>query len=100
EQPLGRGDVADRGPGGVDRAGAPAGRLGPVDGRQHHHRDADGYRTALKRAESWVRRLSPPSPAQDRQLAQLRELAALPLSLSVPTLGTTLQQLRQLRTAQ
>jgi uroporphyrin-3 C-methyltransferase len=63
-------------------------------------RDADGYRTALKRAESWVRRLSPPSPVQDRQLAQLRELAALPLSLSVPTLGTTLQQLRQLRTAQ
>ncbi|MGO4776682.1 hypothetical protein AB4084_14460 [Lysobacter sp. 2RAB21] len=43
--------------------------------------------------------LSAPSPAQERQLAALRELAALPLSLSVPTLGTTLQQLRQLRTA-
>ncbi|WP_363799477.1 hypothetical protein ABU614_04695 [Lysobacter firmicutimachus] len=62
-------------------------------------RDVEGYRAALKRAEAWVLRLSPPSPAQQRQLAQLRELAALPLSLSVPTLGTTLQQLRQLRTA-
>ncbi|MGO4259770.1 uroporphyrinogen-III C-methyltransferase [Lysobacter sp. TAB13] len=62
-------------------------------------RDAAGYRVALKRAERWVQRLSAPSPAQERQLAALRELAALPLSLSVPTLGTTLQQLRQLRTA-
>ena len=62
-------------------------------------RDVDGYRAALKRAEAWVLRLSAPSPAQQRQLTQLRELAALPLSLSVPTLGTTLQQLRQLRTA-
>lgn len=62
-------------------------------------RDVAGYRVALKRAERWVQRLSAPSPAQQRQLAALRELAALPLSLSVPTLGTTLQQLRQLRTA-
>ncbi|QQQ01659.1 uroporphyrinogen-III C-methyltransferase [Lysobacter enzymogenes] len=62
-------------------------------------RDAAGYKVALKRAEHWVQRLSPPSPAQDQQLARLRELAAMPLSLTVPTLGTTLQQLRQLRTA-
>lgn len=62
-------------------------------------RDVAGYRTALKRAERWLQRLSAPSSTQDRQLATLRELAALPLSLSVPTLGTTLQQLRQLRTA-
>lgn len=62
-------------------------------------RDPDGYRAALRRAEYWVQRLSAPSPTQQRQLAQLREIAALPLSLSVPTLGTTLQQLRQLRTA-
>lgn len=62
-------------------------------------RDVGGYRVALKRAERWVQRLSAPSPTQDRQLADLRELAALPLSLTVPTLGTTLQQLRQLRTA-
>lgn len=62
-------------------------------------RDAPGLRTALSRAEYWVQRLSAASPVQQRQLAQLREIAALPLSLSVPTLGTTLQQLRQLRTA-
>lgn len=62
-------------------------------------RDAAGYKIALKRAERWVQRLSPPSPAQEKQLASLRELAAMPLSLTVPTLGTTLQQLRQLRTA-
>lgn len=62
-------------------------------------RDAQGYTIALKRAERWVQRLSAPSPAQDKQLASLRELAAMPLSLTIPTLGTTLQQLRQLRTA-
>ncbi|MGH8078963.1 MAG: uroporphyrinogen-III C-methyltransferase [Lysobacter sp.] len=62
-------------------------------------RDVAGYRIALKRTERWVQRLSASTATQERQLAALRELAALPLSLSVPTLGTTLQQLRQLRTA-
>lgn len=62
-------------------------------------RDPQGYKIALKRAERWVQRLSAPSPTQEKQLASLRELAAMPLSLTVPTLGTTLQQLRQLRTA-
>jgi len=44
-----------------------------------------GYRAALVRAGSWLARLWPPSPALQRQQAQLDALAALPLSLSVPT---------------
>ena len=60
-------------------------------------RDAAGYRGALVRARSWLARLWPPSPALRRRQAQLDTLAALPLSPSVPALGTTLQQLRQMR---
>lgn len=60
-------------------------------------RDAAGYRTAIARAQTWLGRLWPPSPALQRRQAQLDALAALPLSLSLPTLGTTLEQLRQMR---
>ena len=60
-------------------------------------RDAAGYRAALVRAQGWLARLWPPSPALRRQQAQLGAIAALPLSLSVPALGTTLEQLRQMR---
>jgi uroporphyrin-3 C-methyltransferase len=60
-------------------------------------RDGDGYRAALARADDWLQRLSGPSPALQRQRAQLRELAQRPLALSIPTLGSTLGQLRQQR---
>ncbi|MDR7100295.1 uroporphyrin-3 C-methyltransferase [Lysobacter niabensis] len=60
-------------------------------------RDTAGYRDALRRADTWLQRLAPDSAARTQQRAQLQALAALPLSLSVPTLGSTLQQLRQLR---
>jgi len=60
-------------------------------------RDADGYRVALRRADGWLQRLAPDSTALTRQRESLRALAAMPLSLSLPTLGSTLQQLRQLR---
>lgn len=60
-------------------------------------RDGAGYRAAIARAQTWLARLWPPSPALQRQQAQLDALAALPLSLSVPALGTTLAQLRQMR---
>jgi uroporphyrin-3 C-methyltransferase len=60
-------------------------------------RDVAGYRDALRRADTWLQRLAPDSAARTQQRAQLQALAALPLSLSVPTLGSTLQQLRQLR---
>jgi uroporphyrin-3 C-methyltransferase len=60
-------------------------------------RDVAGYRAAIARAKAWLTRLWPPSPALHRQQAQLDALAAMPLSLPLPTLGTTLEQLRQMR---
>lgn len=60
-------------------------------------RDVEAYRAALRRAEGWLQRLAPDTAALAEQRAKLQTLAALPLSLSVPTLGSTLQQLRQLR---
>ena len=60
-------------------------------------RDVDGYRAALQRAGDWLARLEPDLAARDRGLAQLERIAAMPLSLSLPTLGSTLGQLRQLR---
>lgn len=60
-------------------------------------RDTPAYRQALGRADTWLQRLAPDSAALAEQRAKLRDIAAMPLSLSVPTLGSTLQQLRQLR---
>ena len=60
-------------------------------------RDEAGYRGALVRADGWLQRLMGPSPALEAQRAQLRELAAMPVTLSIPTLGSTLAQLRQQR---
>jgi uroporphyrin-3 C-methyltransferase len=60
-------------------------------------RDSAGYREALRRADMWLQRLAPDSDVLTQHRAQLQRLAAAPLSLTVPTLGSTLQQLRQLR---
>lgn len=60
-------------------------------------RDVDGYRIALDRVDGWLVRLLPASDERERRRRQLREIADLPLSLSLPTLGTTLIQLRQSR---
>lgn len=62
-------------------------------------RDGDGFRAALQRADGWMARLWPDSPTLQRQREQLRTIAAQPLSLTLPTLGSTLEQLRQLRSA-
>jgi uroporphyrin-3 C-methyltransferase len=62
-------------------------------------RDQAGFRAALQRAEGWLARLWPESPSLQQQRAQMRALAQRPLSLTLPTLGSTLQQLRQLRAA-
>ena len=62
-------------------------------------RDEAAWRAALLRADGWLLRLWPDSPEQRRQRAQLRALRAQPLTIGLPTLGTTLQQLRQLRAA-
>lgn len=63
-------------------------------------RDEAGFRAALARAQDWLLRLWPPSPSLDAHRAELDGIAAMPLSLSVPTLGSTLQQLQQLRSTQ
>lgn len=60
-------------------------------------RDAAGYRAALARTKGWLERLWPDADALQRQRAQLDALAAMPLSLSLPALGSTLEQLRQMR---
>lgn len=62
-------------------------------------RDIDGYRAALARADAWLQRLWPPTAVQRDLRARLRELRALPLAVELPTLGSTLEQLRSLRTA-
>jgi len=62
-------------------------------------RDTAAWRAALARADQWLQRMWADSPALRRQRAQLRALRELPLAISLPTLGSTLQQLRQTRAA-
>ena len=62
-------------------------------------RDRDGYRQALERADGWTTRLWPDSPQLRERRARLRELRELPLAIDLPTLGTTLEQLRAMRAA-
>ncbi|MDI9237952.1 uroporphyrinogen-III C-methyltransferase [Lysobacter sp. LF1] len=92
-----------------DRAIAvqPADRIAAANGLQleislaraaAERRDEAGFRTALQRADAWMTRLWPESPMLREQRARLQAIAARPLSLALPTLGSTLQQLRQLRT--
>jgi uroporphyrin-3 C-methyltransferase len=83
----------------ADRAAALAGlqleiSLARASAERH---DTNGYRDALRRADAWLQRLAPDSAALTEQRDALKTLAAMPLSLSLPTLGSTLQQLRQLR---
>ncbi|WP_425561813.1 uroporphyrinogen-III C-methyltransferase [Luteimonas lutimaris] len=60
-------------------------------------RDRDGYRQALARADGWTTRLWPDTPQRRERRERLRELRALPLAVDLPTLGTTLDQLRAMR---
>jgi uroporphyrin-3 C-methyltransferase len=62
-------------------------------------RDASAWRAALGRADTWLVRLWPDSRPLRARREQLRELRGLPLALTLPTFGTTLRQLRQLRAA-
>lgn len=62
-------------------------------------RDMAAWRAALARADAWLPKLWPPSPALRAQRARLQALRALPLRLDLPTFGSTLQQLRAMRTA-
>ncbi|MGY1426018.1 uroporphyrinogen-III C-methyltransferase [Lysobacter sp. A289] len=60
-------------------------------------RDVEGYRSALARAGLWLDRLPAAADETRARRIALDEIAAMPLSLSLPTLGTTLNQLNQLR---
>jgi uroporphyrin-3 C-methyltransferase len=60
--------------------------------------DAAAWREALDRADAWLRRLWPPSQRGALE-ARLRGLREMPLSASVPVLGSSLQQLQALRAA-
>ena len=60
-------------------------------------RDAVAMRAALTRADAWVLRLWPASPQRKTALDELRALRAAPLALDIPTLGSTLEQLRAQR---
>lgn len=57
-------------------------------------RDTTGYAAALARVRALVPRLWPASAARDARLRELDAIAALPLAPQLPTLGTTLDQLR------
>lgn len=60
-------------------------------------RDGEAMRAALTRADGWLLRLWPPSPQRQSARAGLRALREAPLEAEIPTLGSTLQQLRALR---
>jgi len=62
-------------------------------------RDAAAWRAALGRADAWLPRLWPDSPALRTRRQELRDLRALPLRPSLPVLGSTLEQLRSRRAA-
>ena len=60
-------------------------------------RDVAAWHEALDRANAWLHRLWPDSPQRRAIEARLRALRALPLEVSIPVLGSTLQQLQALR---
>jgi len=60
-------------------------------------RDTAAYRAALARADGWLQRLWPPSPESRQRRARLQALRALPLTLALPTLGSTREQLQAMR---
>lgn len=62
-------------------------------------RDDAGYRAALARADGWIQRLWPASAERDARRRALQALREQPLTLALPTLGSTLEQLRKQRSA-
>nr|WP_246197419.1 uroporphyrinogen-III C-methyltransferase [Pseudoxanthomonas sacheonensis] len=59
--------------------------------------DAAGFRAAIVRMDQWLTRLWPDSPALRQRRDELKALRTAVLQPSLPVLGSTLQQLRQLR---
>lgn len=61
-------------------------------------RDAPDHAAALARAAEWLPRLWPDSAEREARRAELEAIAALPLAVARPELGTTAAQIRRLRT--
>ena len=62
-------------------------------------RDGEAWRAALARADGWLQRLWPDSARLQRQRAALRSLRDSALDPALPTLGSSLAQLRAGRAA-
>ena len=60
-------------------------------------RDGGDHAAALARASAWLPRLWPASAMRDARRRELEAIAAMPLDLVLPELGTTLGALRQQR---
>ena len=60
-------------------------------------RDANALRAALERSDAWLVRLWPASPQRRALRDELKTLRDAPLTLDIPTLGSTLEQLRAQR---
>lgn len=60
-------------------------------------RDAAALRAALERADAWLLRLWPASPQRRALLDELKAVRDAPLTLDIPTLGSTLEQMRAQR---
>ena len=61
--------------------------------------DTAAFRSALGRVEAWLLKLWPDSNALRQRRAELRALRGASLRPALPVLGSTLQQLRQLRSS-
>ncbi len=59
-------------------------------------RDQGALQGALQRIDGWLRRLFVDSPSLRERRSRLTELSSKALSQELPTLGTTLKQLRQI----
>ena len=60
--------------------------------------DAAAWQLALGRIHDWTVRLWPDGPARTQHRSTLEQLRLSPLTPTVPELGSTLRQMRQLRT--
>jgi uroporphyrin-III C-methyltransferase len=60
-------------------------------------RDAPALRAALDRADAWLLRLWPASPQRRALRDALKALRGAPLTLDMPMLGSTLEQMRAQR---
>ncbi|NOT88316.1 MAG: hypothetical protein HOP03_09035 [Lysobacter sp.] len=60
-------------------------------------RDATALRAAIERADAWLVRLWPASPQRRALRDEFKTLRDAPLTLDIPTLGSTLEQMRAQR---